>query len=153
MSYFWNTPVNWNFTQNMQLAIEADNNQKYKEIAKEFLEKYNTSISSGIYAIDYCYNTDSLISLHIHQKNTHHLFELVGYIALKNKLNEISINIIKYHDMVYTSQPLAKNEVLITMYGKAEINSINYNTMSTFIIRISGTTCKIINQILEIFIP
>ena len=133
------------------MQIESDN-RKYGEIAREFIEKYVNSNLSGIFTIEYCYNTDSLISLHIHSGAGNDLFELVGHTAFKNKLNEISITLIKYHSLTCTSQPLAKNCVLITMHGKADINGVNYNILSTFVIRITGTSGKIISQVLEIFV-
>lgn len=155
MNYNWNTTTpafNWSFSpQPMQITTDTDN-QKYKEIAKEFLEKYTNSSLLGIYATEYCYNTDTLISFHLHQGNTNHLFELVGHTAFKNKLAEKSITLIKYHNLTHTTQPLAKNCVLITMYGKADINGTDYNMLSTFVIRMTSTSGKIINQVLEIFI-
>lgn len=145
-------PFNWSFNALSQNSNNIDINQKYREIAKEFIDKYVNLNLPGIASIEQCYDSDSLISFHIHQGNNNHLFELVGYTAFKNKLAEKNITLIKYHNLTYTSQPVGKNCVMITMYCKANINNINYNASSTFIIRITGTIGKIINQVLEIFI-
>lgn len=143
MSYFWNISTS---------PLEFHHNQKYKEIAKEFVERYTASNLFGISAIEYYYHPDSLISFHIHQGSSNYLFELMGHTAFKNTLAEKNITLIKYHDLTYTAQPSANDSILITMHGKANINGTNYNILSTFVLRMNDTHGKIINHVLEIFI-
>jgi len=161
MTYSWNntnstsatsTPFTWSFPAIQSITVEMDATQKYQTIAKEFIERYTTSSSLSIAATDQYYNTDSLFTIHVHQNVNHHLYEMVGHTNFKNKMSEISITTMKYHGLTYTSQPVGKNGVLISMNGKAEINNTNYSILSTFMIKMSGTNGKIINQVLEIFI-
>ncbi|XWV26051.1 putative orfan [Tupanvirus soda lake] len=145
--------VTWNFPQPMQVQITTplNPNHDYQVVAKDFLEKYVTAISIGVVTIGHFYDANTSISLHIHRGNENHLFEIVGHNNFRNKLVEFGIQTIKYSNVVYTTQPVGKNSILITMHGRADINGVTYTTINTFIIRITSGLPRIINQVLEIF--
>jgi hypothetical protein len=145
--------VNWNFPKPMQIQVttQINANNDYRTIAKDFIEKFASANTTGVGNIGYYYNADSLISLHIHQGPNNFLFEITGYNNLKIKFAEMGIHFIKYDNIVQTAQPLGKNNVLLTIFGRAEINGKIYNIMSTFIIKIILGTNKITNQIFNIF--
>jgi len=148
------TTVNWNFPQPMQVQIttQINSNQNYQMIAREFMEKYAAANTLGVGCIGHYYNTNSLISVHIHHESSNILFEMVGHTNFKNKMTEIGIQTIKYHSLIDTVQPLGKNSILVSMYGKADINNTNCNILTTYVIRLIAGAPKIINQTLNIFV-
>lgn len=153
-----NTPqapatVLWNFQQPMQVQITTplNANHNYQLIAKDFLEKFSSASSYGMANTGYYYNTDCSITLTIHQGSSNNSTELMGYNNLKNKFTELGINIIKYHGIIHKCQPVGKNSVIVTLYGKTDINNTTYNIMSTFVVRIIQNNFKITNHIFDIF--
>lgn len=147
--------ISWNFPQPMQVQIttQLNSNANYQAIAKDFVEKYLTANLFGISNLSFYYNDNTCISIHIHQSSNHTLYEIVGHNNYKNKLAELSINTIRYYNLICTAQPVGKKSILITTNGKAEINNRHYNIMTTFIIQLGNDQfSKITNQILEIFL-
>lgn len=147
-------PIGWNFPKQTQVSVSTsvNNNYNYQMIAKDFIEKYVVANILGIACIGHYYNNNSYISLHIHHPPNSILYEIIGHNNFKNKMSELGISIIKYNNLTYTAQPIGKSSVIITLHGKAEINNINYNILSTFIVKIISDVPRIINQILEIYI-
>lgn len=138
-------PMNWNYTQ-----INA--NHLYKDLAKDFLEKYAASNTIGISCTSHYYNSDTLISLHIHQNGTNYLYELVGHTNFVNAITTIGIPMLKYHTIVHTSQPVGKKCVMVTFYGYAEISGRNFQVESTIIFKMVSGSPRIINQVINIFL-
>lgn len=145
-------PIHWNFTHTVQVTSQPNPNANYREISKEFLEKYITSNMLGVTCMGHFYDTDCLISLHIHQYGINYLYELVGYENFKNKLIELGITLIKYHTIVATPQPVGKKSVIVTFYGLAEVNGKNYQIESSVILQIEQNVIKITNHTLNIFL-
>lgn len=125
-------------------------NGQYADIAKNFLEKYVIVNLLGISFIDNFYDSQALCTIHLHQGDKNQIFELVGYIALRDKLRELGIVLIRYHHLIFTSQPVGKHKVLIVFHGQLEINGRNFNTVSTMILKAESSL--IINQVIEIFL-
>lgn len=144
----------WTFPQSSQLHITAklNPNQNYQALAKDFLEKYANSMNIGIGFIENYYNNDTPISLHIHNGQNNQLYEIMGHTNFKNKLSEFNINVIKLFNIVFTSQPLGKNSIIITTNSQSEINGKKYSNVNTFIVRIKSGIYKITNHLFEIFI-
>ena len=98
-------------------------NVLFREITKEFVQKYIDISSFGITFIAPYYNSDSLISLCINRNSDNLVYELIGHNAFNTKLTELRINSIKYYDLICNSQPVGKSKILITINGKADIHS------------------------------
>ena len=124
-------------------------NLNYKIIAKEFLEKYCGSVVIGLFNIGHYYDNNSLITLHIVHNNIRYVYEFIGYNNFKCKLFDMKCDCIRFYNITPTFQPTGKNDMLIIFYGKAEINNIHYNVITSFIINISTVLPKIINQTIE----
>lgn len=133
---------------NLSNTINFVNN--YQNISKDFIEKFAASSSSNIANTNYFYADDSRISLTIQRSTSNTLYELVGHPNLKSTLVNLGINSIKYFGINYACQPAGKKSVLITMFGKAEINGGHHDILCTFVIRISLGMHKIMNHIINI---
>lgn len=145
-------PMNWNYTQTVQITTQINPNNNYQQMAKEFLEKYANDCTMGIQYIENYYSSDTLISLHMHQYGQNYLYELIGHNNFKNRLYEIGIHAIKYNNIVPIAQPLGKKKVIITFYGFGEISGKNYNIESTIIFKLVPGFPKITNHCLNIFL-
>jgi hypothetical protein len=143
--------INLTFSQPMDLdTISVPMNQNYATISQAFLENFAVSSTLDINNVSDHYIPNVSISLRIKRGTTNNLNEFTGYTNLKNKLHEFGIYSIKYYNITYTSQPVHKNNILISLHAKADINGKHYNILSSFLLRISNGTPKIINYILEI---
>ncbi|AYV85081.1 MAG: putative ORFan [Satyrvirus sp.] len=156
-SWFSSVPVqqafNWNFSQTTPMQVTQTNpNHNYQEISKNFMESFISSNNLGINYIGHHYTLDARISIVVHQGFGNHMYELVGYTNLKLKMAELNINTIKYSNIFYTPQLLGKNSIVITTFGKAEINNNQHNIMATYIVRMTNGMPKITNHILDIFV-
>lgn len=145
--------INWNFSQPMEVQIttKLNPNHNHQTISKEILEKYNFDSSLGLQNIHHYYHNDCFISLIIHNQNNKQLYELVGYINFRLKMNELNVQAIKYYNINFSSQPIGKNNILMNLVGKAEINNAHFNIICSLVLKIVNGTPKITNQILEIY--
>lgn len=160
----WNslsTPVSplsmgWFFPDAVQVHITAKltPNHNYHQIAKDFFEKYAAANNIGIEHLGNYYHPDALISINIHRgtNDNNNLHEMTGFNNFKRKIDELKMTSIKYHSMVFTTQPISVDTVLVTFSGKAEINHTNFSVVSTFIIKYSEIGSKIMNHMLDIFV-
>lgn len=137
----------------IQVSTQLDVNTNYQQITKDFIEKFANSCILGMSCTSQHYNADSKISLHIRQNSTNQsqLHELVGQGNLRTKLADIGIYIIKHYNLNYTCQPVGKKSILITLYGKAEININQLDMLHTFLIEINNGSPKITNHMMNIF--
>ena len=103
-------PMNWNYTQSVQISAQINPNNNYQQMAREFLERYAADSTMGVQYLSDYYATDALISLHMHQLGQNYLYEVVGHNNLKNKLFEHNIYAIKYNNITPTAQPLGKKK-------------------------------------------
>ncbi len=149
-SSFWT----WTFPQSSHLQVTAklNPNQNYQALAKDFIEKYATSAAIGINFIENYYISNTPISLHIHNGQNNQLYEMFGHTNFRNKMAEFNINIIKFSNITFTVQPVGKNNIIITINARIELNGNSYTTVNTFITRINNGSYKIINQLFEIFV-
>lgn len=155
-SYTQSNPmsISWNFPQPMQVQVttQLNANHNYQAIAKDFIEKYATANTLGVACLGHYYFNDAKISLHVHHSSSNQLHEMLGHSNFRNKLAEMGIYIIKYHTLTLTAQPLGKSKVLVNTFGKAEINNINYNIISNFVLKTTEIVPKIVSQTFEVFI-
>ena len=143
-------PMSWNYT--IQISTQINPNNNYGQIAKDFFEKYGIDSALSIANIENYYTNESLISLYMHEHGQNFLYEMVGHTNLKNKLSELGIWAIRYFNLMPTIQPVGKNSIMLSFYGHIEISGKIYNVESTIIMKISGSTIKITNQILNILL-
>ena len=145
----------WTFPQasQVQVTTKINPNNNYQTISKDFIEKYASAITFGINCAEYYYSSNASVSLHIHQGSNNYLHEIIGHANFKNKLSEFNINVIKFSNLVYTSQPVGKNSILLIFNGKADINNNTFTIINTFVLRIINGSPKIMNQVFEIFTP
>ena len=147
------TAISWSFSQPMQVQVttQLNANYNYQDIAKNFLEKYTSANIISFFSVDHYYDTNSSISLHLHQSSSNILHEIIGFNNFRDKMAGMNVYLIKYSNLVFTSQPIGENGIVISFHGKAEINGVLYNVLSTLVLRIISGTPKITNQILNIF--
>jgi hypothetical protein len=147
-SWTWTLPQ----TSQLQVTAKLNSNHNYQSLSKDFIEKYANATALGISYTEQYYNSNTSVSLHVHHTSNNQLHEVLGHTNFKNKLLEFNINTIKFSNISFTTQPLGKNSVVITMTGRVEINNNNYTSVNTFIVKINSGTYKILNHIFEIFI-
>jgi len=127
------------------------NNESFREIAKDFIQKYIELSNCGFQFISMYYNTDSLISLVLHQNDDHVYWELVGHDQFGKKLTELGIKL-KIENLLCKSQPVGKSKILISIHGKAVDNFTQRDIAMTIILKIVSGTPRIVNQVLEMVV-
>ena len=90
----------------MSLFFTLSPQPKYNVIAKNFLENYNNASTDGISHLSHYYFDNTLISINIHRNNNSQLFELIGFTAMYQKMLDLGIQKIKYHDCNGACQPV-----------------------------------------------
>jgi hypothetical protein len=141
------TPIT---TPGVSLITQPNPNHNYWNIAKDFLERYLSTNQMGLGWLDNFYDSGAYISLCIHHTGQNYFFEMVGYHNLKNKFSELSVSSITYGNLIYLAQPLGKQNVIMMVHGPININQNICQMACTYLLEISGTTCKITNQMFEI---
>jgi hypothetical protein len=143
----------WDTQPDRMICELTSTNNNYQLIAKDFFEKYANASNKNISYLSNFYHQSSLISINIYHGVHNDLYELTGFDDFRNKLIDLKINSMKYHSMNYTSQPIGDNSILIIYMGKVEINRMNYSVITTFIIKNFNFGAKIINHIINFFVP
>lgn len=138
----------WGSIQPMDLKTDCNSN--YKNISKDFIQKYISANSLGVFSVAYLYDVNAIISFNIQNSDSTQLFEIVGYENFKNKLSEFNVYAIRFKNLDYVSQPFSKNSAIITAYGKAEICSTGFSVITTFTLEFCDNNYKIVNHILSL---